>query len=255
MKSIESYSLSELLEIQKIIEDEKLKNKLYQEIELRNNSMIDLEKYSSSRLPEFYEDYQEQCLKLLSELSFKDLSFLIDSASRSSGNNLDSHLSIVSALQEYMKRYQYQEVIQTIDEYFIEHPEKIYFCEGVYNTLNYIKTSITIMLNSKRNIETKSDLFLDFAEKKYLVTKNLRDISEQLFCLRSRVPDSRLCIGNQALIKNAKKYGEIITRPQDKFISSIAFGSTLEKLKEGNYEEAERLLFVPQSKVQKYLKK
>ena len=99
--------------------------------------------------------------------------------------------------------------------------------------------------------EAKKDLFFDFDEKKELVTKNLKDISKHLFQLRQSVPNSRLCVGNQSLIKNTTKYGVTITKSQDKFISSIAFGSTLEKLKEGNYEETERLLFVPQCKMVK----
>lgn len=68
MKSISSYSLSELMDIKKIIEDEELKKRLYQEIEKRNQNKINLEKYNSDRLPEFYERYRNQCLDLVLEI-------------------------------------------------------------------------------------------------------------------------------------------------------------------------------------------
>ncbi len=254
MKSISSYSLNELLEIKEMIENEKLRDQLYQEIKRReNNRTIDLEKYSSGRLPEFYEEYQEQCLRLLSELNYMDLRFLLDSGMFAAGNNYGGDFRFRTETK-YKEKYQYsphRSTIQGLDHYFVDHPEAIYYYEGLYNTLNYIKTSISTLLHSKGDIESKEELFLDFKEKKYLVTKNLKDISEQLFNLRNKVPDSRLCVGNQSLSRNIHKYGENITGPQDRFISSIAFGSTLEKLNDGNYEEAERLLFIPQCKMLK----
>lgn len=254
MKNISSYSMPELLEIKGIIENENLRNQLYQEIKRReSNRTIDLEKYSSGRLPEFYEEYQEQCLRLLSELNYMDLSFLLNSGMFAAGNNYGGDFRFRTETK-YKEKYQYnlhRSTIQGLDHYFVDHPEAIYYYEGLYNTLNYIKTSISILLHLKGDIESKEELFLDFKEKKYLVTKNLKDISEQLFNLRNKVPDSRLCVGNQSLSRNIHKYGENITGPQDRFISSIAFGSTLEKLNAGNYEEAERLLFVPQCKMLK----
>lgn len=182
-----------------------------------------------------------------------DLSFLLNSGMFDAGNNYGGDFRIRTGLK-YKEKYQYNlyiSTIQELDNYFINHPEAIYYYEGLYNTLNYIKTFASTMLNEKGDIESKEELFIDFQEKKYLVTKNLRDISGQLLNLRNKVPNSRLCVGNQSLIRNIHKYGENITGPQDRFISSIAFGGTLEKLKEGNYEEAERLLFVPQCKMLK----
>ena len=251
MKSFSSYKLEDLLNMKEILENEELQKQLLKEIKLRENNIVNIEQYKSNRLPEFYEEYKEQCLHLLSELSFMDLDFLIHPASRSARNNMGGQFYSVSELGSYVKNHQYTYVIKTIDDFFLENPENVYYIEGLYNALNYIKTAISIMLHSKRKIETKHDLFLDFNEKKELVTKNLGDISKHLLQLRQSVPNSRLCVGNQALIKNATKYGVTITRPQIKFISSIAFGSTLEKLKDGNYEEAERLLFVPQCKMLK----
>ena len=251
MKNFSSYKLEDLVNMKKILENEELQKQLLREIELRENQTISIEQYASNRLPEFYEEYKDQCLKLLSELSFTELNFLIHSARYSAGNNLGGYEEVVIGLREYIITNQYPTVVKTIDDYFIEKPEMIYFCEGVYNTLNYIKTAISVALNSKKGIEAKKDLFFDFDEKKELVTKNLKDISKHLFQLRQSVPNSRLCVVNQSLIKNTTKYGVTITKSQDKFISSIAFGSTLEKLKEGNYEETERLLFVPQCKMVK----
>lgn len=207
-----------------------------------------IKQYQSNRLPEFYEEYQEQCSKLLSELNYTDLSFLLNSGMFAAGNNYSGDFRFRKEKYQYDI---YRSTIEELDRYFIDHPREIYCYEGLYNTLNYIKASISTMLNSKRNIETKEDLFLDFQEKRYLVTKNLGNISKQLFNLRNKVPNSRLCVGNQALTRNVNKSGENITGPQDRFISSIAFGSTLEKLKDKNYEEAERLLFVPQYKMLK----
>jgi len=250
MVSLLNFNLDELKYIKEVLEKQELQKELDRLLAVKQSQPLLVEQYLSSRLPGFYEDYQKQCLKLLSELSFTDVSFLINRASHSPGNNYGGHFYAASELREYMRNRQYPDVIKTIDDYFNEYPEAIYYCEGLYNALNYIKTSVSTML-SQGSVETKDDLFLDFNEKKIIVTKNLKDISEHLLSLRSSVPNSRLCIGNHSLIRNADKYGECITRPQDQFISSIAFGSTLEKLKDGNYEESERLLFVPQCKMLK----
>lgn len=247
MKSISSYSLSELMNIKMIIEDEELKKRLYREIEKRNQNKINLEKYNSDRLPEFYEHYSNQCLDLLSKLSFVDVKFLINSSICDAGNNCGG--DFMSNLWKIFQSGYYN--IRIFDDYFTQNPDKIYYYEGFYNTLNYMKTYISTMLYLGNPIETKQDLFSDFDKKRQLVTENLRNVSEYLLDLRNQIVDSRLSVGNQALSKNACKSGTNITYHQNIFINSIAFGSTLEKLEDKNYEEATRLLFVPKCKTLK----
>lgn len=248
MKSISSYSLSELLEIKEIIENEELRKKVYQEIQQKNSMKgINFEQYSSARLPEFYDVYRDHCLKIFNQLNFTDVSFLMNRACRENANNCGGDFKF-QQFQVYQESYT---SMQRMDSFFLEDSRNIYYYEGVYNAINYIKTYISTMLYHNQKIENKDDLFRDFEEKKKLVTTNLKDISEYLLRIRTEVMDSRLCIGNHALSKNANKSGEFLSKNQLYFISSIAFGSTLEKLKEENYEEAARLLFVPQCKVLK----
>ncbi len=253
MKTLSSLSLDELQLMKEVLEKEELQGELNRLLETKQAQPLLVEQYQSSRLPEFYQDYQEQCVKLLSELSYFDLHFLMHTARCSAGNNCGGDFRF-SEGQNFSAEYHCyftEASIQLLDDYFSNHPEKIYYFEGLYNTINYIKTFVSTMLNSGKNIETPDDLLIDFKEKKQIVTKNIGNISTHLLSLRNSVPNSRLCVGNQGLTRNVGKYGETITGPQERFISSIAFGSTLEKLKEENYEEAERLLFVPQCKMLK----
>lgn len=251
MKSLSNLSLEELKFIKEVLESEKLRNELNQEIERKTHSTVDLRNYSSSRLPEFYEEYKEKCMKLLDELTYTDVSYLIMPAITDYGNNYGIDFRYhpdPTVAKIYRESHNH---IRILDNLFEEKSSLIYYYEGIHNTLNYMKTYMSTMLNSGQNIETKADLFLDFEEKKKLITTNFKSIAEYLLHVRNQVPNSRLSVNNHVLVKNANKRSGNVTHRQSLFISAIAFGSTLEKLKEENYEEATRLLFVPQCKMLK----
>ena len=58
----------------------------------------------------------------------------------------------------------------------------------------------------------------------------------------------RLCIANAGLSKTANKTGEQFNVQQSLFIDALAFGTTLEKIENGDYEDYKKLLYLPKGK-------
>jgi len=67
--------LEELLIIRKIVESQELQIELEKVIEKKEQEKLLPEEYQSDRLPEFYSQYEEQCLELLSQLNYYDVEF------------------------------------------------------------------------------------------------------------------------------------------------------------------------------------
>lgn len=244
MRTFSNMSLKELVEIREILENEELLAQFYQELKRKEHNIVLPGEYQSNRLPSFYKGYQEQCNRLIIQLNRKDIPFLINKAFHDVGNNYVGHIYLNNSVL-------YKELLGSLaplEKFFEENSENILDYEGIYNTLNYIKTYICNCLYEGEKIETKEDLFCNFDEKRKLVLKNIKTIAEELIKLRSQLPNSRLCIANHGLIKMMNKTGYTMTRNQDDFISAVAFGSTLRRLKEEDYKEAERLLFIPQKR-------
>jgi len=135
--------------------------------------------------------------------------------------------------------------LNQFEPFFKENSSNIYLYEGVFNTWNYIKTSICNKLDKEKNINTKEDLLKDYKERQELVKISIRNISKELLNLRLQVPNSRLSVANQGLNRTANKIGEQVTYNQKLFIQALAFGMSLEDLQKKNYEGAKRLLYVP----------
>ncbi len=244
MSLLSNLQLEELLFLKELIENKELQEELNQLLEIKENQSMFPSEYQSNRLPEYYEQYKEQCSYLLSQLTADDVPFVPLCAYMDSGNNKGGWF----CMQEKHAYYSAQNNIGYLEHFFDENDKNIYLYEGTYNTLNYLRTAICIALKDGKTIECKKDLMKDQEEKREIATKALSQIAKELLFLRESVPNSRLSITNQGLSRMAKKTSASLSRYQKLFIDAIAFGSNLENLKDGNYNEAKRLLFVPQSK-------
>lgn len=99
----------------------------------------------------------------------------------------------------------------------------------------------------------KSDdelVFQYYTEKFKIVTENMVPITNELLKVRNNVSGSRLSNLNMGLCKIAhKKVGNnSVTKVQRFFIETIAYGTTLEKLKSRDYSDVKQLIYVPLSK-------
>ena len=240
MSILANLTLEELTYLEAMINNQalELQSELNNLIEEKRNQKALLNQYQSSRLPEYYEQYKDQCSFLLSQLTERDVPFFTFCAYKDAGNNKGGWLDI--CLMNPINN------IGNLEKFFDENDGNIYLYEGAYNTLNYLKSSICTLLKDGKRIECKDDLMKDQEEKQVIITKSLRQIAEELLLLRESVPRSRLSVANQGLSRTAKKTSTSLTFTQNLFIEAIALGSSLEDLKVGNYDAAKRLLFVPQ---------
>lgn len=68
-----------------------------------------------------------------------------------------------------------------------------------------------------------------------------------MYRIKNQTP-LRILVANNALSKMRKKEGREITPIQSNFIATVAFGSDLGKIKQENYEDSKRLIYLPRTK-------
>jgi len=124
--------------------------------------------------------------------------------------------------------------------------------QGAYTVYQYVKRYLMEVLKDEMPQADHELVYKDYNQKLEFVLANLSNIASYLLHIREQIPDSRLAICNQSLSRTAKKLaGTNISYNQTVFAKGIAFGTTLEKLTDGNYEEAEQLIFLPHQKILK----
>lgn len=124
--------------------------------------------------------------------------------------------------------------------------------QGSYTTYKYVKKYLKEVLKEDSQEKDKDLVYKDINKKLNIVTENLVPIANELLTLRNQVPESRISVCNQGLKKTTvKKENSPITFEQQIFINAIAFGTTLEKLKDRNYEDAKQLLYLPHQRIKK----
>lgn len=118
--------------------------------------------------------------------------------------------------------------------------------QGSYTVYQYVKSYLREVLKEGLP-ETDDDLiYKDFEQKIEIVLSNLSSVATYLLNIRDQIPNSKLAICNHGLSRTARKIeGTGISQDQKVFAKSIAFGTTLEKLQDGNYEDAKSLIFIP----------
>ena len=155
-------------------------------------------------------------------------------------NNIYTQLKNNKLVQETINRANY---FSYLDEFF-QNQEYVYKCEGSYNSIMYMKEFIYQMLSKDSNFSFEN-LFDEKEDKQKLVLEYFQDICKYLYNLRESVPNSRLSAFNNKISYAAKNEYKILKKHQQQFVDMLAFGTTLEKLENKDYEDFNRLLYVP----------
>lgn len=153
--------------------------------------------------------------------------------------------------EEVLKRMAKVSKLSYLDELFSNIDNVLDF-QGGYTVYRYVKKYLSSVLKEEVKETDQELVYKDYNEKLDFVLSHLADISEYLLSIREKTPSSRLAICNHGLSRTAKKQlGTSISHDQKIFANGIAFGTTLEKLENRNYEDAEELIFIPHQKILK----
>lgn len=151
-------------------------------------------------------------------------------------------------VRETMKR---ASKLAYLDEIF-KNLDNVLNYQGSYIVYLYVKSVLKEFLKEDTPQTDKELVYKDYNQKLDLVLTDLSTVASYLLGIREQIPNSRLALCNSGLSKVARKVsGTSISVVQNTFASGIAFGTTLEKLENGNYEDAKRLIFIPHQKLLK----
>lgn len=273
-KFLNNLNESELQELENIILGIKSNEELLKQIESLKNKPINIKdidgNFSSSYIPNYDEALEAKCLEILKQLKTNELFFFLNTF-QNIGNTKYRYPSLIkNSYKEFENEKIVKDLMVIIDlaikvsQYYnsrFSTKPVLYFdkvnnlfkynlfqedFEGPYNMLNYIKNYIYYLLKQKDEITT-AEIFSDYDKKRELVTVQIRDISSYLCEIRNGT-NLRLCIANAGLSRTANKTGEKFNEQQQLFIDALAFGTTLEKIENRNYEDYKRLLYLPTGK-------
>ena len=271
-KFLEELTYKELKELESVLLEENKRKEFMEEIK---NRKIEIARiipiFNSDSVPNYDSRLENKCSKVLENILVNELPFFLGSMHSprntmfSNFYNIEKYyesqakvnddlrllLQISSSLYFY---YRNKEIIlpsetlrlKKVDDIFKNNPTLQGELIGPYNMLNYIKDYIYSLLKQNPNID-REDVFKDYSEKKELVNLRLRDISSYLLEIRNGT-NLKLCIYNHSLSRNAEKVSKYNTTHQDLFIDTLAFGTTLEKIENRNYEDYQKLFYLPQGK-------
>lgn len=228
--------------------------------------------FSSCFIPHYSKELESKCNEILKTLSLNDLFFFATTFSEKGNSKVISNHNIFTkdtilnmekydidgSLLERKVKYPWSFVslydrtdassitFDKIDNMFKDSSySKGYEC--AYNMFNYIKNYIYLLLSNNPNI-TREDVFLDFLERKYLVKMHFASICSYLCAIRNTA-NLRLCLSNAALSRNAIKTTPNFTLQQETFVEALAFGTTIEKIKNNDYEDYKKLLYLSKERV------
>ena len=193
------------------------------------------EDYSNTRLPFYRKEFEEEIKERLAEYRVEDLSFLYD----------DIAYGLYSDVLRYEKISMFKEEIPfTILDRFLEKNNRTENAQDIYNTLNYIKNYFYYRKGQGLSLE-KQEIMEEWQEKQEISRPNLKELAGYLYSIKDQTP-LRISVANNALNRmRKKKEGREITPIQSKFIATVAFGSDLGKIKQRNYEDSKRLIYLP----------
>lgn len=250
-----------------------------------NNIRRQLDEKRTPKIILDQEEIKERVTKYLystdiSDISFLDYNMRIEKSFNNKGRIHDTQLpffdeEMKNLIQSYginnerelfftMIDYQFKKKDHPImqDENFIiawnkantlGHLDKIFQNEqnrldyqGTYAAFQYVKKHIWESLSINTEEKEEELVWKNFDQKKILVTENLAPIATYVLIQRNQIPKARVFINNGGLSRTAqKKKGSPPTYVQKRFIDAIAFGTTLEKLQQQNYEDSKQLIYLP----------
>ena len=157
----------------------------------------------------------------------------------------DIEYSLYSDILRYEKISMFKEEIPvTILDRFLEKNNRTENAQDIYNTLNYIKNYFYYRKGQGVSLE-KQEIMEEWQEKQEILRPNLKELAGYLYSIKDQTP-LRISVANNALNRmRKKKEGREITPIQSKFIATVAFGSDLGKIKQRNYEDSKRLIYLP----------
>lgn len=186
--------------------------------------------YSSDRVVEHTEEDEKRWEQFMKEVRVSDFPFLADSTYRCS-----NRIGIFMEDGEFF----YPAVMSLAQlAAFYNSEKRIYDYEGTYNALNYIRDRFYNVGDSA--------LFQDLDEKRRICELRLGSIARYVLDIKNGTK-LKLAVGDTGLIRSAHGTYRQLHPYQKSFIDAVAFGSDLEKLESGNYEDCKRLLYLPRS--------
>ena len=190
----------------------------------------DFVSHSSDRVVGHTEEDEVRWNEFMKSFTVSDFSFLADSTYRN-GNRIGVFMMDGELF------FPYGMTLDMLTEFY-RAPKHVYDYESTYNTLNYIKDRFYTV--------GQDSLFKDYDEKRKVCELKLGDISRYFLDIKSGTK-LKLSVGDTGLVRSANGTYAYIHPYQQTFIDAIAFGTDLEKLREGNYEDCKRLLYLPRS--------
>ena len=119
--------------------------------------------------------------------------------------------------------------------------------QGSFNTFKYITDTLNrVLIDSEKSDEELINV--DWEKKVIYLAEHLIEVANYLLEYRDSIPNARLSVCNQSLGRIANKTGSEITQNEKLLIRALAFGTTLEKLEDENYEDGKNLIYVPYKK-------
>lgn len=158
--------------------------------------------------------------------------------------NIGNELKNDDIVKNVLARIKY---FSYLDEFFLDD-RNIKECEGTYNSYMFIKEYIYQLLNLYPDV-TVDDLFSGLDSKKDLVTQYFQEICIYLYTLRESIPKARLSAFNPKISFASKYRHEKLDRDYSLFADMLAFGTTLEKLQNKDFEDYQRIIYVPRGSI------
>lgn len=258
---INKLNSSQLKELESIILDEKRREPFLKEINAlissRENRNNNIAVFAVEEIPYYDEKLENKCLDILKELSIENFYFLTRSfVEKRNGESLFANKAVLDYLADcsglsnrmLMMGLENPSVaghdicLGTFEKFFSEESlQKRY--KRSFNIYNYIKSYIYQCLRKDSEINRKV-IFSDYGFKQLIVEKRLQEVAAYLLEIRG-TGDLKCAIANAGLSRTAKKVSGEVTFNQRRLVEAVAFGTTLEKLNAGNYEDSKKLIYLP----------
>ena len=147
--------------------------------------------------------------------------------------------------ENFMIAWKQVATLKHLDNIFQNEQNRIDY-QGTYAAFQYVKKHIEECLSTDTEENENELVWKNFDKKKIIVTENLTSIATYVLTQKSKIPGARIFINNGGLSRMTKKKQESTpTYIQERFVEAIAFGTTLEKLNQQNYEDAKQLIYIP----------
>ncbi len=249
---IEKCSLDELKMLREVLGSKQLQRKVDAEYErrLENRDSLTQNRYRSSRLPNYDFRYFRKCNQLCFDFDIMRLGLVWSESCFSGnanrgGNFYPGIFGIDSGDASFRVRHNLAYLASLFEE---DSVRKDYEC--AYNTVNFIINGIYKSVSEKLgDVESVDDLFHDFSLKQEVVCNQLPNIALYLRDIIAKVPDSRLSVGSYILTHGVSTSGK--APKVQGLVEALTFGCSMDELRQGNYEGAKRLIYVPENKMRK----